>query len=67
VLRGMDPRLIAALTDNPELLRALMQRATRRPAAGAAASGSGSDAGSDGEEGEEEEEGGVREVSCRVA
>lgn len=63
-LRGMDPRLIAALTDNPELLRALMQRATRRPAA----AGSGGEGGSQGEEEEEEEdEEGVQEVSCRVA
>jgi hypothetical protein len=25
VLRGIDPRLLAALSDNPDLLRALMQ------------------------------------------
>lgn len=28
VLRGIDPRIIAALTDNPELLRALVQVGT---------------------------------------
>ncbi|KAL4428996.1 hypothetical protein ABPG77_006035 [Micractinium sp. CCAP 211/92] len=59
VLRGVDPRIIAALTDNPELLRALVQRATRQQGSGSSEGG--------GEEEEDESEEDVREVSCRVA
>lgn len=59
-LRGLDSRIIEALTDNPQLLRAMMQRATRRMSPGGGSEGDGGE-----EEEEDDDEGG--EVSCRVA
>eukprot|EP00887_Chlorella_sp_A99_P002411 scaffold10.g2411.t1 len=50
VIRGIDPRILAALTDNPQLLHALVAQATR----GAGRGGEGE--GGSGEEGEEEDE-----------
>lgn len=68
VLRGIDPRIIAALTDNPELLRALVQRATQRPGSGGeGGEQGGEDDGVSDDDDDDDEEGGVREVSCRVA
>ncbi|EFN53955.1 hypothetical protein CHLNCDRAFT_136223 [Chlorella variabilis] len=66
-LRGVDPRIIAALTDNPELLRALMQRATRRGGGGGPLGSGGEGPQEGGEQEDEDEEEDVREVSCRVA
>ncbi|PRW39165.1 WD and tetratricopeptide repeats 1-like [Chlorella sorokiniana] len=67
VLRGIDPRIIAALTDNPELLRALVQRATQRPGSGGEG-GERAEGGEDasGSEDEDDEEGGVREQIDRL-
>lgn len=75
VLRGIDPRLLAALSDNPDLLRALIQRATRLGGGGGArgqeeagweATGEGEEDGGE-SEGSGDEGGRGQQVTCRVA